>query len=474
MTDSVLQIRLELLETRPLIWRRIRLDAACTFWDLHVAIQNTMGWTDSHLHMFQLADDDGQERLIGLASDDDELGIEPGWEHRVTDWLSVARSRTVYEYDFGDSWEHGVVLEDVLPADGGRYPRCVAGARACPPEDVGGVHGYAEFLKAIADPAHRQHDDYLAWVGGAFDPERFEAKAVRFEDPKRRWRQVYGNAPPRTGPAPVLPPLPPPRMEGDFALRDQQILNNTPFSDESALQWHTDLPAEALGVAPLWTDMRRFLQVLAADGAWKLTPKGNLQRATLAKLIEAEAVGRDWWRRDRPPRDESDLPRATLLRTLADLAGLTRKQKGRLQPTKRGAAAADGSMPAGELYRRLLETHTTKYNWICADGFAEAHTLQRGWWYLVWLLGRYGQEPRPSSFYATKMAEAFPWLLREVAATSYATVEQCLARMVEVRAIRRWARELGLAATSTDDEWSREPCQVWAGPLLAEVVRWRR
>jgi Plasmid pRiA4b ORF-3-like protein len=85
----------------------------------------------------------------------------------------------VYEYDFGDGWEHVVLLEKVLPPEQGvDYPRCTAGKRACPPEDVGGVWGYESFLETIRDPSHPEHDDMLEWAGGEFDPEQFDLNAA--------------------------------------------------------------------------------------------------------------------------------------------------------------------------------------------------------------------------------------------------------------------------------------------------------
>ena len=90
--------------------------------------------------------------------------------------------RFTYEYDFGDSWEHEIVLEKTLePELKVKYPRCVEGARACPPEDVGGVSGYADFLEAIADPKHPDHREMKEWIGGKFDPEKFDLKAVNRE-----------------------------------------------------------------------------------------------------------------------------------------------------------------------------------------------------------------------------------------------------------------------------------------------------
>jgi hypothetical protein len=87
----------------------------------------------------------------------------------------------LYEYDFGDGWEHEILLEKILPRDPGvRYPRCIGGARACPPEDCGGVHGYANFLAAISNSKHEEHDEYLDWIGGEFDPEKFDV--AKFEN----------------------------------------------------------------------------------------------------------------------------------------------------------------------------------------------------------------------------------------------------------------------------------------------------
>lgn len=96
----------------------------------------------------------------------------------------------LYEYDFGDSWLHEVVLEAHVPAPK-KLPICLGGERACPPEDVGGPHGYEEFLAAIKDPRHEEHESMLEWVGGGFDPEVFDAEKVSFDPPKKRWRMAF-------------------------------------------------------------------------------------------------------------------------------------------------------------------------------------------------------------------------------------------------------------------------------------------
>jgi len=98
----------------------------------------------------------------------------------------------LYEYDFGDSWEHEIRLEDIVPREKGiRYPRCIDGARACPPEDCGGPYGFERMLEVLADPNDEEHDEMWEWIGEGYDPARFEPGAVRFDNPKRRWRRAF-------------------------------------------------------------------------------------------------------------------------------------------------------------------------------------------------------------------------------------------------------------------------------------------
>lgn len=98
----------------------------------------------------------------------------------------------MYAYDFGDDWQHVLVHEGFESADDNRkYPRCLAGEGRCPPEDCGGVHGYEAFLQVIADPDHEEHESTLRWAGGGFDPEAFDPAAVKFDDPKKRWKKAF-------------------------------------------------------------------------------------------------------------------------------------------------------------------------------------------------------------------------------------------------------------------------------------------
>jgi len=190
--ERLYQFKITLLESKPPIWRRIQVKNS-TLDKLHERIQTAMGWTNSHLHQFEIDGERyGDPELL-------ECG-EPDFDYidsTVTKISEIVpkdgkRFQFAYEYDFGDSWHHEVLFEGCLRAEQGcRYPVCIEGERACPPEDVGGIGGYYEFLEAIADPKHEQHDDLVKW-GGGHDAEKFDAekstKMMRRGLPD--WRQM--------------------------------------------------------------------------------------------------------------------------------------------------------------------------------------------------------------------------------------------------------------------------------------------
>ena len=172
--EDIYQLKIALKDTRPPIWRRVQIQRNDRLSKLHRTIQSAMGWYDSHLHQFIVG-----EIYYGLPSSDDLSEIRDERKARVEDVLAKPRQKVIYEYDFGDGWEHEILLEKILqPEPGVRYPRCIDGARACPPEDCGGTGGYENFLEAIGDPNHEEHDEYLEWIGGEFNPEKFELAEV--------------------------------------------------------------------------------------------------------------------------------------------------------------------------------------------------------------------------------------------------------------------------------------------------------
>ncbi len=193
--DRVYQFRIALKGIEPPIWRRIQVPESYTFWGLHVAIQDAMGWLDYHLHAFELTNPaTGQRDTIGIPDEDwqDVFPTLPGWEIPISTYFTPDMRDADYLYDFGDSWEHTVTLEEVLPRDRSvRYPVCLAGERHCPPEDCGGIYGYEDLLRMLGDPEDEEHESTLRWVGRSFDPERFEPEKVRFAAPGRRWRKAF-------------------------------------------------------------------------------------------------------------------------------------------------------------------------------------------------------------------------------------------------------------------------------------------
>lgn len=156
----------------PRIWRRFAAQADMTLADLHDVIQIVMGWWDEHLHQFVI-----KGKSYGMPSVD--LDFIDASQVKLRDVVTRRGNKFVYEYDFGDCWQHELeVLERGPRETDVRYPVCLAGERACPPEDCGGVWGYEELLETIADPSHDEHERMMEWVGEEFDPEAFDPDQI--------------------------------------------------------------------------------------------------------------------------------------------------------------------------------------------------------------------------------------------------------------------------------------------------------
>lgn len=190
-------LRIELLDVEPLVWRRVLVSNQWTFASLHHYLQWVMGWTDSHAHEFHVGEgvvapewwiheisldrdsrDYRDERRISVAAVVSDLGVRGEFE---------------YHYDMGDGWQHRLVFESVPPNAATQdlsLPVCLAGENACPPEDVGGPHGYALFLEILGDRAHEQHEDMARWIGGVFDPKGFDLNRLNrdFKGARKRRR----------------------------------------------------------------------------------------------------------------------------------------------------------------------------------------------------------------------------------------------------------------------------------------------
>ncbi len=165
---TVYQIKITLNHTKPPVWRRVQVASDNTLERLHLIIQAVMGWQDYHMHAFTVG-------AVHYGVSDPELHMQSERGVKLSQLVPGEKFQFRYEYDFGDSWEHTLLVEKVLPPEPDvHYPRILTGRRACPPEDVGGVWGYEAFLEAIKDSNHPEHDEYLEWIGGEFDPEAFD------------------------------------------------------------------------------------------------------------------------------------------------------------------------------------------------------------------------------------------------------------------------------------------------------------
>ena len=189
------QFKISLKGLEPAIWRRIQVPANYSFWDLHVAIQDAMGWLDYHLHVFRIVNPlTSKIEEIGIPDDSRPLEVLPGWELAISDYFSGKTNSAKYEYDFGDGWEHEVILEEILSRGVNcQYPKCIAGERACPPEDCGGIGGYQDLLEAIHYPNHENRERWVTWIGSSFDSETFDPNQVRFDDPEKRWQIAFAS-----------------------------------------------------------------------------------------------------------------------------------------------------------------------------------------------------------------------------------------------------------------------------------------
>ena len=185
-SKTVYQIKVTLSGSKPPIWRRILVADTTTLSKLHTILQTVMGWADYHLHMFTI---NGQ--IYGDPEDDEfgDMGTKNESRFKLNQLVGREGFKFRYEYDFGDSWLHDLLVEKIKPAEKGvYYPICVAGKNACPPEDVGGIGGYANFLEAMANPRHPEHKEYKEWIGGKFDSDRFDLNEVNesLRHPRRR------------------------------------------------------------------------------------------------------------------------------------------------------------------------------------------------------------------------------------------------------------------------------------------------
>jgi len=173
MTKKIYQLQIALLGIKPKIWRRVLVNSDISLVDLHRIIQTSMGWTNSHLHQF------GAGRTWYSPEEFEVEDTKDSRKIKLNALLQYENGKIKYIYDFGDHWVHDIILEKIFPFNkNAEIPVCTGGKRNCPPEDCGSVSGYESMIKIIADTKHEEHDEWMEWLGGEFDPEYFNMEEI--------------------------------------------------------------------------------------------------------------------------------------------------------------------------------------------------------------------------------------------------------------------------------------------------------
>ncbi len=321
-------VRLDFDQARPPIWRRLRLASDLKLHQLHGVLQSAMGWTDMHLHHFQMGPDSKDFRVVPfLTPFDVEEGETDGTlesDVRLDQVIGEPGHRLFYEYDFGDSWHHTIKLEKVEPwVNGDPVAVCVAGRRACPPEDVGGIPGYEEVLAALEGHVEPDEAEWMAekleWLPVGFDPAAFDLDEV--------------NRALQEGPMPDLEEWHP--GISNLMVRDRSLgASGLTALVKQALREGADLDDAMVESAT-----RRYRVLLRTIGrGLDLTAAGYLSPAVVDGLCRELDLGAEWVGKGN--REHLTLPVLTL-RESATALGLVRKAKGRLTVTKAGLALVD-------------------------------------------------------------------------------------------------------------------------------------
>ncbi|MDX9866123.1 MAG: plasmid pRiA4b ORF-3 family protein [Anaerolineaceae bacterium] len=288
-TTKIYQLKVSLKGIRPPVWRRFQVTGNTTLLQLHDTLQSVMGWYDCHLHVFTVGG-----KSYGDPADDEynEFGTLDECNYSLEKVISGEGQRFLYEYDFGDSWEHEILVEKILATEkGADYPVCIKGKRACPPEDVGGSWGYENFLEAIWDVNHEEHEEYLEWIGDEFDPEEFDLEAINDELRNLKQRRT--------------------RDDDHWETEDQELDEEGAYD---IVKWQESLSPEENDFAeklPLRRDMLALLTYLRETKVTGTSATGNFPLKAVAEIcarfVEPVALERKEGDKVRKVRSEMEV-----------------------------------------------------------------------------------------------------------------------------------------------------------------------
>ena len=432
--NNAYQIKVSLIGAQPPIWRRLLIEPDTTFQDLHRIIQVAMGWQASHLHLFQA----GGGQLIGDPAEDfdgmmnflDESALP------VSSVLSSEGKKLKYEYDFGDGWEHEIKLEKILTGEEAEpLPKCIKAARQCPPEDVGGLYGFYEFLDAMEDAAHPEHVAVREWCGGEqFDPDFVSLVQIN-EDLLER-DVLFSETEPEFAP-----------HASDFlGLSPNQVheLLQNPLNCPSVFKplFDAEDVSRELDTAPIMRMAKALIGEIGDKGI-RLTGKGNLPLKHVKAMVDAG--GEDIvfpMARYGAARSEEHVLGVNLTRVLMEIAGYTKKEKGRLL-LKKSAAKRIENKGWLTFYMDMLSAALSQFNWAWMDHREGIEDVQYIGPFIFWLLSVKGGQWLPVQDYLSDMLKAFPSLPVAAYPVCYASEEQQARWALESRVVRLF-RLLGL------------------------------
>ncbi len=357
----IYQLKISLKGIKPPIWRRVQLPGDTSLLKLHFILQVAMGWTNSHLHEFII-----NKQSYGNP-DMDELGSRRTLDETEYLLKQVVPGKGVkfeYLYDFGDGWQHTIQVEDIIePDEEHKFPACVAGRRACPPEDVGGIWGYTDFVEAILDPQHPEHENYLAWIGAEFDPEVFDLQQC---DEELR------------------------NIDSSEMIRDHNRYHSSEVGPEFKLYqpisfWLGELTDEdyaQLEQLPLRLDTNHLLIYLRDHRTKGTQSSGNLPlkaiREVTAGFVDPPILDQVIGDRTYKLRSEIDVWPVYFIHTLLLTGGLVQGGEGRrIRLTPKGEQFLASEPPVQVWY--LLESWWYHTNWEIADLFSQLDEVLPGY-----------------------------------------------------------------------------------------------
>jgi hypothetical protein len=315
------RVRVELTGAEPPVWRRLDIASNLFLDRVHHVLQVVMGWDDYHLHQFASGDEvhrpHAENYVMPSAFDEDAVGVDER-RVRLDEVLVEPGERLHYEYDFGDSWSHTLDLEAELDRAPDDPAHCLDGARACPPEDCGGIGGYAELLRVLAHPDDPEYDHMRTWAGQDFDPGRFDGEAVN-------------------GALSVVGGLRAPAIDPDSPLGELLARAHMPSSIGEALDALAASPPSVDAAEPeTFGAHYRWLLNRIGDEGVKLTAAGYLPPALVSETVDALELNDHW---NASTNREHHIPEVLHFRESAQHLGLLRKANGRLLLTKAGTRA---------------------------------------------------------------------------------------------------------------------------------------